>query len=1022
MAADASASTQAFGITLKRARRAARLTQAELAERAGFSVVYISMLERGARQPQRTTLALLSDALDLSPAERAAWEGAVRLSATAAPDRRRARDRTSSLPIGAFLGALPSGPLVGREAEQETIGRALHAVAQGQGRLLVLVGEPGVGKTRLAQEITLRARAHGYRVITGRCYEPQQVLAYSPFLEALTQAVALTTETTAVAVRWPEVARLLPEQLADHTTDTRPPSPGADGAERQRLYYQLAGFLSALAEQQPLALLLDDLHWADGASLELLQHLARHTRDQPLLLVATTRAVEAARQHPLVDALRDLGRDELVEQLFLPPLAADATAALIGVTLGGADGALGDASSISTELATRIQARSEGNAFFTRQLARALQEQGDLTFAEGQWRLRGTAPATFTPESIRTLIGQRLGRLTAHTQEVLREASVLGQVVAFEELRRMGSRGEQEVEEALEEAAGAGIMREGARDQYHFNHALTRDTLYTELSARKQRRLHRAAADAIEAMPGHARRAAELAYHLLAAEEAERALPYALLAGDEAEAVYAHAEAEGHYRAALSLAQELGEAPREAEALEKLGAAIHFLGRHGEAADACQRALRGYEKLDDQLGELRALAALLTAQASAGREKVDDAVALARVVLARIEPPDISAIAPDLGSALATAHNGLGWILWTSGRYADAQVELRQAIDLARDANDEAQLAQTQFRLLISGGLEHTVEAFEETLALAERSRQLMIVVASHNMAGAMYMRSGGFARALAHMEQSIVAAEQWQDLRHLAWQLKNFSRFLFDYGDWERMRAVFARADDLTQELDRSYGETWQSPDFPIHRGIYALAEGREEEGRRLLEEVIERIAEAVPASELLDPTCRLVEADLLAGDVEQARARITSFLHDPRPASPAWYGNEPLLLLLAWAEGLLGEESLAEARLATLLADASPLVRLDVLRIQGLLAILRQRWDVAAAALDEALERTRAMPFPYAELKALWVYGQLEAARGDPAAARKRLKQALLICDRLGEGLYRTQIARDLAALMHA
>ena len=119
----------AFGALLKRSRRAAQLTQAELAERAGFSVVYVSMLERGARQPQRTTLALLAEALGLSPSERATLEGAAQFSADRAPDRRHGDDGPSSLPIGAFLGALPSGPLVGRNAERARIGGALEAVA-----------------------------------------------------------------------------------------------------------------------------------------------------------------------------------------------------------------------------------------------------------------------------------------------------------------------------------------------------------------------------------------------------------------------------------------------------------------------------------------------------------------------------------------------------------------------------------------------------------------------------------------------------------------------------------------------------------------------------------------------------------------------------------------------------------------------------------------------------------------------------------------------------------------------------
>jgi tetratricopeptide (TPR) repeat protein len=387
------------------------------------------------------------------------------------------------------------------------------------------------------------------------------------------------------------------------------------------------------------------------------------------------------------------------------------------------------------------------------------------------------------------------------------------------------------------------------------------------------------------------------------------------------------------------------------------------------------------------------------------------------MVLARMEPPDATAITYVLGSALAAAHCNLGWVMFTAGFQADAQTEFREAVELAHAARDEAQLAWAQFRLLISGGREQTAEAFEETLALAERSGQATIIVASHNMAGFMYAQDGDFVRALAHQELSVAAAERHQDPRHLAWQLKNFAIFLFDYGDWRRMREVFARADAMTQEANR-YGETWHAPDMLIYRGIFALAEGREEEGRRLLEAVIERIAQSVPADQLLDPVCRLAEADLLAGDAKLARGRITALLHDPHP-DPAAGDLGSARLLLAWAEGMLGDESLAEARLEALLAVASRLFRVDALRVRGLLATRQQRWDSAVAALDEALERTRAMPFPYAELKALWAYGQLEAARDDLAAARTRFEEALAICDRLGEGLYRARMLRDLSAL---
>jgi predicted ATPase len=174
-------------------------------------------------------------------------------------------------------------------------------------------------------------------------------------------------------------------------------------------------------------------------------------------------------------------------------------------------------------VAARIYARSEGNPFFARQLTRALQEQDELEFAAGAWRLRAATNATApAPESVTAVIGQRLRRLSALTQEVLRAASVLGQAFAFGALRRMGGRGEQEVEEALEEALGAGVLREGQGEQYHFNHALTLETVYLGLSALRKRRLHRQTADAIESLPTPEKRAAELSYHLLAADERAR--------------------------------------------------------------------------------------------------------------------------------------------------------------------------------------------------------------------------------------------------------------------------------------------------------------------------------------------------------------------------------------------------------------------------------------------------------------------------------------------------------------------
>jgi hypothetical protein len=160
------------------------------------------------------------------------------------------------------------------------------------------------------------------------------------------------------------------------------------------------------------------------------------------------------------------------------------------------------------------------------------------------------------------------------------------------------------------------------------------------------------------------------------------------------------------------------------------------------------------------------------------------------------------------------------------------------------------------------------------------------------------------------------------------------------------------------------------------------------------------------------------LAETNLLIGRADQACLLLESFLQVTQFAPPQAEALNAHVRL-AWARGALGQMALAEETVATVLASAKPLVRVDALRVQGLLATIRKRWDAGAAALDGALESTRAMPYPYAEAKTLWAYGRLEVARGDSAAARDRFAQALAICDQLGEGIYRQQIERDLASL---
>jgi class 3 adenylate cyclase len=275
------------------------------------------------------------------------------------PTREDTGNKDQPLPIGGFLGALPANPLAGRQDEVERIEAALDRVVDGGGQLLVLSGGPGFGKTRLAQEATVLARNRGFLLATGRCYASEQDARYTPFLEALSMAFAGAPPSTRreVATRWPHLGRLLPE-------DTVTVPAGNPPDERQRLFRAASGFLSGCAVERPVALLLDDMHWADEESLALLAHVVRATRGARVLVLVTYRDNAVDRQHPLDRTLRELSREGLVERIPVHRLSPDGTAAMVEATIGETEA--------SEEFAAFVHRRTRGTPYFIEEMLQAL--------------------------------------------------------------------------------------------------------------------------------------------------------------------------------------------------------------------------------------------------------------------------------------------------------------------------------------------------------------------------------------------------------------------------------------------------------------------------------------------------------------------------------------------------------------------------------------------------------------------------------------------------------------------------
>jgi tetratricopeptide (TPR) repeat protein/transcriptional regulator with XRE-family HTH domain len=994
----------AFGPLLKRHRRTASMTQAQLAERAGFTAVYISMLERGVRRPLHSTVALLAEALELSAEERATLETAAHL-----PSRNGYKVVTVSdsarprLPIGGFLGAEPEGALIDREAERERLLAVLDAVAGGAGRLVLLAGEPGVGKTRLAQEVVMRARERGFLVATGRCYEPQENVPYYPFLEALTKvyADAPTALRAEVPRRWVEISRMLRDPGID-VPISQTLNSGRD--DQQRLFWQATGFLQALADERPVALFVDDLHWADHASIDLLLHLAHYTRASKIMLVGTYRDDEVRRQHPLEGAMRDLARDHLLDRIRVQRLSFEDTWALIAATLGD--------EATSDEFARLLHARTEGNPFFTQEVVRALLESGDEFRHEGKWDLTAIKELEI-PESVRSVIGQRFSRLSSAAQGVLYEASVLGQTFAFKDLQTMDARSEATVEAALEEGLAARLVHEADGDRFGFHHALVQEVLYRALTGHKRRRLHRMAGEAIERFPEHlrVRRSADLAYHFLAADERERALPYVLQAGAQAEALYAHSEAESHYRAAAAVASVLGDQSRVAEALEKVGNVQFFIARFDNAMAAYGQAAQAYRAADDILGLRRVTARLARIFGCMG--DLERGRALLQSLLDSTPLGEPAASVADMYVELA----------WLCSDPEERLAACERASEIARAIGDNHTLALAEFARANTlngqlGRIEEARQTFEDIIPLLEAAGDLRRLCSTLNVTADAYLRSGDFGAARQYADRALEVTEQLGVPAQLAWTYCNHGDVAYHAGDWRQAYLDYERGDAIY----RSAGHMAESGYARWGMGQVCLARGEIEEASRLLEEAITctEAHEDEEAETLQVAHAALAERDLMAGRPKAACARIEQLVERLQQKQGL---VTRVLPLLAWAYLELGDgdraESLAQDAISGAAAGPQRLALVEALRIRGMIATRRKQWKVAETALKEALALSKAMPYPYAEARILYTFGLLHLEHKELELALKCLRAARDICTRLGEQLYHEHIARRLIAV---
>ena len=870
---------------------------------------------------------------------------------------------------------------VGRAAEAARLHDAWRRATDGHRTLVLLAGEAGIGKTRLAAELAAHAHGEGAVVLFGRC-DDEVPAPYQPVVQMLrgwAGGASLAPVAERLGPRAAELGIVLPE-LGLPAADPGSLRGSEQGAQRLRFFDAVAALLAELAGSAPLLAVFDDLHWADLPTLQLVKQLVRAPAPERALFLATARAEERVEAlEPLMAALR---RDGALELVDLGGLDAEETGALVSA-VGGRPA--------TPEIVAELHEQTDGNPFFIEEIVRQL--------ADGDGRL-GAVPA-----GVREVTGRRLAQLGEPTRQMLATAAVIGREFDFDVLEEVDLLGGDELVAALEEAVDARVLREDEErvGRYAFGHALMRATLYDGLSALRRARLHSRVGEALIACRGAQLdpHLGQLAHHFALAapiDRPERAVDFALAAGRRADQLLAWEEAAGHYRAALR-ARELAGAAEDRLHCELLLALGSSQDRAGDA-------------------DMRATFAVAARTARA----LGDPALLGRAALGYAGRwSQLGRVEEDVAGLLQESLGGLG----AEDSPLRARLLARLALELYYAGDPSRRLALSEEAVALARRLEDPLtlatcldarhyalwrpETVHERLEVASELRELAETVGDPELE----LEGAGWTVVdllelgdMAGVDIQIAAAERLAGALH---------RPLYEW--WTSIfRCARAQIDGRFREAERlaqeslAIGQRGQAENA-VHVFAQSMFNIRREQGRLAeVEEAVHGFIAMYPAVPAW--RCSLALLQLELGRNDAARAELDAL-------AAAGFGSLPrdaqwliAITLLAEVCARLGDAARA-GELYTLL---EPYAGRNVVvgrastcngsasRQLGMLAAVRGDWELAEQHLGEALAMHVAMgarPF-VARTQLAW--GEMELARGNPVAARERLAEAIIAADALG------------------
>jgi class 3 adenylate cyclase len=862
-----------------------------------------------------------------------------------------------------MLQRVLSPVLIGRNEELSLLEDALLAANRGDGRFVLLGGEAGIGKTRLATELTRRARKLGYGVLWGSCSEAQLSLPYLPFVEAIGNhlpehdVAVLRSDLGPMAA---ELAQLFP-QLGE-----APSAPTGDPEQaRLRLFESVVTLLERWSRDRGLLLVLDDIHWADSSTRHLLDYVARRLVRSRAMVLATYRSDELDRRHPLTRMIPVWQRTGLAETVQIEAMTPEQVAEMVATIL--------DAEVVSDELTTLLHDRSEGNPFVLEELLREALDRSEILQTNGGWqRQAGAVPM---PESVREAVLLRVGRLDPEHVEVLRAGAVLGRSFDYRLLVEVADADDRVVLGALESAVGQQLLEEdaSASERYSWRHALTQEAIAGDTVLPKRQRINSRAADVLAAADG---RSMDVARHLLQAGRADEAVGACLQAAADAQRSVAFREAAELLEHVLP---QVSDPVERALLLSRIGRLRWF---NGEPAAAEQLLAESVQQLDDLGQDVEAA----KARVHLGRcrwelDRTDAALQdfeQARQALEREGP----------SAELALAYVRIAGLHAFQLSYADCRVAAERAVEIAEEASaDFERLWAVSYAALGYCGTERQFTIFDQCFQEALAKDYAIIAGnARHNeMWSRVHTLAGGLRPVLTDLEA--MPTHPWVSVGGViaqSWALLALGRPLEAL---DQARAAEARHESL------------EASKF-VWRSRLAVAAALVELGRA--SEAADALPTPSPSDELQDivyDTPARVRIALALGELDEAREL-------GRRAT----GDDRLLLFretVALAvEGLVAGGAVDEA---VDVLDRAKEVQTELggaglALAEGRILLASERATEARPLLERASSEFEARELPLWAWDARLLAAEAAALTGDEVAARSLLESSSLDAQKAG------------------